>query len=60
MSAWTEMATKYGEEYTMWHNAKSKSINCKKLPRSEFLLCFAKGRPCRAIITGKTAENKKN
>jgi hypothetical protein len=60
VSAWTEMAIKYGEEYTMWHNAKGKSIKCKKLPRSEFLLCFAKGRPCRAIITGKTAENKTN
>ena len=58
VSAWTQMAIKYGEEYTMWHNAKGKSIKCKKLPRSEFLLCFAKGRPCRAIITGKTAENK--
>ena len=58
--AWTEMAMKYGEEYTMWHNAKNKSIKCKKMPRSDFFVCFATGKPCRAATTGKTAENKTN
>lgn len=60
MRAWTEMAIKYGEEYTMWHNAKNPNIKCKKLPRSEFIECFAKGKPCRATHSGKAASSKTN
>ena len=58
--AWTEMAMKYGEEYTMWHNAENQIIKCDKLPRSDFFVCFASGKPCRAVNDGKTALNKTN
>ena len=60
VSAWTEMAKKHGADYAMWHNAKSSNIKCKKLPRSEFILCFATGKPCHASSNGKTASNKTN
>ncbi len=54
------MAMKYGEEYTMWHNAESQRIKCNKLARSEFFVCFASGKPCRAANDGKTASSKTN
>ena len=60
MRAWTQVAKKYGEEYTMWHNAKNPSIKCEKLPRSDFFVCFATGKPCRAATTSKKAGNKTN
>ena len=58
--AWTQKAMKYGEQYSMWHNAKSQGIKCKKLPRSDYFVCFATGKPCRAANDGKTASNKTN
>ncbi len=56
--AWTQMAMKYGEEYTMWHNAESQSIKCNKLARSESFVCFASGKPCRTAHSDKTASSK--
>lgn len=58
--AWTQKAMKYGEEYTMWHNAENQIVKCDKLPRSDFFVCFASGKPCRAVNDGKTALNKTN
>ena len=58
--AWTQQAMKYGEEFSMWHNAKSSSVKCKKLDRSDYYVCFATGKPCRAANDGKTALNKIN
>jgi hypothetical protein len=58
--AWSLEAKKYGEEYTMWHNAKSQSIRCDKLARSDYIMCFASGKPCRAAHTSKTASHQTN
>ena len=44
---WLQMAMKHGDEYSMWHNAKSTSVKCKKLPRSDYFACNAEGKPCR-------------
>ncbi len=55
--AWTQMAMKYGEQYSMWHNAQSPGIKCKKLPRSDYYVCHATGKPCRGAEDGKTAAN---
>ncbi len=56
--AWSQKAMKYGEQYSMWHNAKSATIKCEKLPRSDYFVCFASGKPCPASKSGKTASNK--
>ena len=56
--AWTQKAMKYGEQYSMWHNAKSPNLKCEKLTRSDYYVCYAKGKPCRAANAGKTASNK--
>lgn len=48
--AWVEQAKKYGEEYTMWHNARGAKIKCEKYPRSDYYKCIAGGVPCRARI----------
>jgi hypothetical protein len=58
--AWSQRAMKYGEEYTMWHNAKSQTIKCDKLARSDYFVCFVSGKPCRTSNDGKTASNKTN
>ena len=41
----------------MWHNAKSAKIKCKKFPRSDYYMCFAGGKPCRALYVDVTDDN---
>ena len=60
VSAWSQRAKKYGEEYTMWHNAKNQSLKCEKQPRSDYYVCFASGKPCRATNHEKTASSRSN
>ncbi|MFQ5626027.1 MAG: hypothetical protein ACE5FM_05160 [Methyloligellaceae bacterium] len=55
--AWAERAKKYGEEYAMWHNAKSSKVKCEKFPRSDYYMCFAAGKPCRSLYVGVTDSN---
>jgi len=58
LRAWAERAKKYGEEYAMWHNAKSSKIKCKKFPRSDYYMCFASGKPCRTTDYGPAGSKK--
>ena len=50
--AWAEQAKKYGAGYAMWHNARGANIKCEKFPRSDYYMCFAGGKPCRALYAG--------
>ena len=50
--AWAEQAKKYGASYAMWHNARGANIKCEKFPRSDYYMCFAGGKPCRALYAG--------
>ena len=52
--AWAEQAKKYGADYAMWHNARGAKIKCEKFPRSDYYMCFASGKPCRALYAGVT------
>ncbi|MGI9387869.1 MAG: hypothetical protein ACR2OX_10605 [Methyloligellaceae bacterium] len=46
---WTEAAQKKsGPEYAMWHNASRKELKCIFVQNSEYIMCFAKGTPCKA------------
>lgn len=55
---WTQAAMKYGEDYSMWHNAVSASIKCEKFPRSDYYMCFAKGKPCRSEYVDHAAASE--
>jgi len=55
---WAQKAMKHGQEYTMWHNAQGASVNCQKLPRSDYILCLASARPCRGGENQTTASAK--
>lgn len=46
--AWSEQAKKHGKEYAMWNEAENGTIKCEKLKRSDYYVCFASGKPCRA------------
>lgn len=53
---WTQMAKdKHGAEFAMWHNADGKALKCSPVKNSDYIACFATGRPCKASTTGKTA-----
>ena len=57
VSAWAELANKYGAGYAMWHNASGAKIKCEKFPRSDYYMCFAGGKPCRALYAGVTGSH---
>lgn len=54
---WTDAAQKTnGPEYAMWHNAGRKELKCVFVQKSEYMMCFAKGLPCKASKnSGKSA-----
>lgn len=44
---WSEQVKKkFDEEYAQWHNAKSKSIKCKKEGSSQYYTCTLTAIPC--------------
>lgn len=44
---WSEQVKKkFDEEYAQWHNAKSKSIKCKKEGGSQYYTCTLTAIPC--------------
>ncbi len=45
---WSQQAMKHGDTYGMWHNAVGSSVKCERLPRSDYYVCFAIGKPCRS------------
>ncbi|GBE42610.1 MAG TPA: hypothetical protein ENH05_02090 [Rhizobiales bacterium] len=57
--AWVQVASKYGKEYTIWNEAENGTIKCEKLERSDYYMCFASGKPCRAT-TVSAADPKKS
>ena len=46
--AWAQKAKKHGEEYTIWSQAKSTGIKCNRVEDTEYYVCFASAKPCRA------------
>lgn len=58
---WTQVAMKHGENYSMWHNAKSAGVKCEKIKNSDFYRCIASGKPCRAVsLDQATAKAQSN
>lgn len=46
---WSQIAEKQnGPDYAMWHNAAKKRLKCSYAQKSEYILCFARGSPCKA------------
>jgi hypothetical protein len=46
---WAQAAMKYGDTYSMWHNAQGSNVKCEKFDRSDYYKCIASGKPCRAV-----------
>ena len=58
---WTQVAMKHGENYSMWHNAKSAGVKWEKFKNSDYYKCVASGKPCRAVsLDQATAEGQSN
>ena len=58
---WTQAAMKYGDTYSMWHNAQGSNVKCEKFDRSDYYKCVASGKPCRAVsLDQATAESQSN
>lgn len=44
---WTDKVKKeHDEDFATWHNAKSKSVSCKKENRSQYYTCTLSAIPC--------------
>ena len=44
---WTEKVKKeYDEDFSGWHNAKAKSVSCKKENKSQYFTCTLSAIPC--------------
>lgn len=54
--AWTELSSRRGANYGLWHNARSHRIECEKPERSDYHSCTAKAKPC---LPPKTASAQK-
>ena len=58
---WTQAAMKHGDTYAMWHNAQSSGVKCEKFDRSDYFMCIASGKPCRAeSLDQVTADDRSN
>lgn len=57
---WVEFAKqKFGPDYSMWHNASEKNLDCERKENSQIIVCFAKASPCKSHISdAKTAKAK--
>lgn len=55
---WAQAAMKYGEDYSMWHNALSSGVKCEKFPRSDYFMCIASGKPCRSMYVDHAAADE--
>ncbi len=55
--AWSQTAEERdGADYAMWHNASRQELKCNFIEKSKYIMCFAKGYPCKAHRrSGKTA-----
>lgn len=56
--AWAQKAKKYGEEYTIWSEAKNTAIKCNMMEDSNRYLCFASAKPCRATNLSDSGAKK--
>ena len=58
---WTQAAMKFGDNYSMWHNAQSSGVKCEKFENSDYYKCVASGKPCRAAsLDQATADEHTN
>lgn len=54
---WLEKVTKaHNAEHANWHNAKSKSVKCKKQPKSSYFYCELRATPCIHQLVPKETE----
>ena len=53
---WTDKVKKeHDEEFALWHNAKAKSVSCKRENKSQYYTCTLSAIPCaHKEVTPKT------
>lgn len=50
LRTWSQRAnSKHGSEYSMWHNADTQTMKCEQKENSDFYVCIAGGKPCKAM-----------
>ena len=58
---WTEKVKKeYNEDFAGWHNAKAKSVSCKKENKSQYFTCTLSAIPCahKKVLPETNAETE--
>lgn len=57
---WADKVRKeHDEDFTQWHNAKAKSVSCKKENRSQYYTCTLSAIPCARKEVKPEAEAEK-
>ena len=50
LRSWSQRANNmHGADYSMWHNAEGQDMDCEQKANSDFYVCIASGKPCKAM-----------